>query len=54
MEDMGKGLIALLDGTRDREVLTRAMRDGGAGAVPGIAASLARLADLGLLVGEQR
>jgi len=53
-EDMGKGLIALLDGTRDREALRRAMRDGGAGAVPGIAASLARLADLGLLVGEQR
>jgi len=52
MEDMGKGLIALLDGTRDHEALTQAMGDGGAGteAECRFAASLARLADLGLLV----
>ena len=49
---MGKELIALLDGTRDHEALTQAMGDGGAGteAECRLAASLRRLADLGLLV----
>ena len=35
-------------------VLELGCGDGGTGAVPGMAASLARLPDLGLLVGEQR
>ena len=50
-DEIGRHLIALLDGTRDHEALTRAMRDGGAGgdAPRRLAASLAGLADLALL-----
>lgn len=47
---IGKELIALLDGTRDHTALTQAMRHGDADAARRLAASLARLADLGLLV----
>jgi hypothetical protein len=50
--DIGRDLIALLDGTRDHDALTLAMRDGGAAtdAAPRLAARLARLAELGLLL----
>ena len=53
-DDMGKDLIALLDGTRDHEALTQAMGKGNGGAGTDasrrLPASLARLADLALLV----
>jgi methyltransferase-like protein len=51
-EDIDRHLIDLLDGTRDHDALARALRDGGAGtdAARRLAASLTRLAELGLLV----
>jgi SAM-dependent methyltransferase len=51
-DEVDRALIALLDGTRERAALTRAMR--GTNAARHLAASLARLAELGLLVASDR